>query len=456
MFVEAFLADVLPLLLVCYPLVALYCTRWMLHGCSRRRITWPVAIGLALGFVSVYFAYASGHRGPWSAHYGIQLVSGPFRLYAGAIAEALRLLVGFAIVVRVLGFTFRTQLRSTRRRWLGGAIGWLDLFIAIVFFAVLNHHLNPSFGPTQVLREAANDARSPGTRGERETGTPPMYGPLLYGETADSRNLLDSLGVANSNDEARNAYIRLGQVDFDSQMMDELTVREQALVAAIHDRQQALATTRRPAEYSSDLCLATLKGALFDSLFFRRCQVPYAIYCIYSTLGFCTLFVPLLYIPAIAIGREWAALQAKVEQFADRDSSERMATAYGEYWESSIRFFARYAELPLLIAAFLGVELAFASKTLSNVALKLSIIAALSVLLLGAVAFAAAISVQAARDAVTRSLPEATSQNWFVDCDLKAFFNEIRYNTVVGVAAGFAGTSVIVGIVVEALRRVAS
>ena len=142
-----------------------------------------------------------------------------------------------------------------------------------------------------------------------------------------------------------------------------------------------------------------------------------------------------------------------IRRLEDTQSSESLEGRFDDFWNQSLAFASKYAELPLLIAAFLGIELAFASQTLATASFKLSMIAAMSIVLLGGIALAIAMLIDSARKKVQLVFQDETAPEWVEKKDVRAFLNKVRYDSLIGAIAGFASSSVVLGIVVEALRR---
>jgi hypothetical protein len=437
-------------MVVIYAALGFWYSRWLLLSLARGRWFPAVAVGLVLGTLCVQASYYFGHEGIWSARFGIEMLSSEFRLYSGALAEVLRLFLGFAIIVRTLGYTFRPELqRLVGMRW-GGRLLIMDLLAIAILYWIANYHFNPSYGPNGLLRETAKKVQ-----GEEDATSPAKYANLEMRRVLDHNPLFagparlrNAYGNSNSFDKSKQAFEQYADLEKLRDLEEELGVATRPLV----EYTLSIAEQNPPVGDDRSESTSLALGLVFNSEFFLQCRIPYVLYGPYAVLAFVSIFIPLFWVPAASFRMYWQDLSGSLLKL-NAANVEDLEANFNEFWKRSLEFVAKYAELPLLIAAFLGIELAFASRTLTVASFKLSMIAALSIVLLGGIALAVAMLIDSARRRIRAVLGEDETPEWLAKRDVRAFLEKIRYDSFVGAIASFASGSVVIGIVVEAIRR---
>ncbi len=443
-------------------------------------------------------------------------------LYTGIIAECLRALVGMAILVRILGYTFQKetkQLFSHKGRLLS-----FDLFLILTLVIISIYHFNPSFAASSLLAESSSNIRTAmemQTSGEKLTDQQCAWldlakNDVLFAFEEPENAIAGTSQKSSTSDTAKNQipYLR-------GDSYDELRAKFQqsASLAEFADRDKALfhdsfsnnnwnehefelfsiargdgasgeidISVRDPQgqeafKIDGDRSIELFQtyrrqglGEVFDTAFFDSCQMPYAIYGVYSTLAFACIFVPLLWVPLSSLRDQWSRIEAALNAItpepipgiATTASSEieptpesavqaparsKLQKSFEESWKECFTFVSRYAELPLLIAAFLGIELAFASATLSNAALKLTLVACLSLIILGVVALAASLIIEQSLNKVKAAIGDDEEiPEWFKARNVQVFLEQVRNESFVGSVFGFAGASLGLGVVIQILQ----
>ncbi|MFC1759240.1 hypothetical protein ACFL2H_10815 [Planctomycetota bacterium] len=457
-----FLEHLAPFVVTSYAIVGVYYSRWLLASCSKGRWQRPMLFGIAVAVVAVYASYVAGHAGLWTDVFGLDLISAPFRLYSGTLAEILRLLLGMAIFIRTLAYTFKSETRAV----VGPDWGWrllsLDIAAILALAWIANYHFNPSYAPNSLLRETARAV----TDGEstdvdkakisRVTRRNPLFlDPEVYAEYEDSQSV----------DESRQAFVTRMDLSKLITMVDKLTPESRSTLEPFvqtveTDNGNGDASNQDTAVVVDENLRRLVLQRVFDNEFFSHCQMPYAIYGVYSVIAFVSIFIPLFWIPTISFPGHWMRMTVALRRInpqmrrmaIDSTEAEKLRRHFDRCWNGSFEFVSRYAELPLLVAGFLGVELAFGSRTLTQAGLKLSMIAAVSLIILGGVALGVALLVEAARNRCKAAFQGETWPDWLKEKDVNAFLNEIRRNSFIGAVASFASGSLVIGILFQALR----